>query len=59
MTYTQAKLAAIDETITDWRRLREASALLLSRLNASTEDIYDAEDLARRAVTLQCKLMVN
>ena len=59
ITYAQAKLAAIDETATDWRFLRDASSFLLSRLNASNEDISDAHNLVKRAITLQCAELRN
>lgn len=53
MTYAQAKLAAHDFTITDWRWLHEASVELLARVNASDEDILDATDLSCRAASLR------
>ena len=54
ISYTQAKLVAIDETQTDWHYLRDCASFLLSRYRASNEDIADAESLAKRAVAMQC-----
>ena len=55
MNYAQAKLAATDHTITDWRWLHEASAFLLGSMDASEEDISDAADLAKRSIIIQCQ----
>lgn len=55
MTYAQAKSVVYEEGCTDWRRMRAAAAVLLRRLDATSEDIADAEWLARCAVTMQCK----
>ncbi len=49
MTYAQAKSTAYDHRVTNVGKLREAACTLLSRLNATKEDIEDAEDLANRA----------
>ena len=53
MTYSQAKLAAHDYTITDWQKLCEASSVLLTNLNATADDIYDGTSLANRASKLR------
>ena len=53
MTYAQAKLAAVDHTIQDWRHLRAASSFLLARMDTSQEDILDASDMANRAALMQ------
>lgn len=55
MNYTKAKLAAYDETIIDWRYLRNAAAFLLGRISATNEDIFDAESLVKRAIKIQCE----
>jgi hypothetical protein len=49
MTYIQAKLAASDFTVVDKDKLLEAASVLLARLDASDDDIYDATELAYRA----------
>lgn len=50
MTYAQAKLAAIDATVYDPARLREAAAVLIGSLRRPTdEDMLDAENLIARA----------
>lgn len=53
MTYAQAKLAAVDHTIQDWRYLRAASPFLLARIAGTKEDVLDAADLANRAAKMQ------
>ena len=49
MNYCQAKLAAVDLSTADWKWLTAAAEYLLSRINATDEDVLDACSLINRA----------